>query len=60
MPPLDPLALHDRSYGFAVRPRAELSVYVPCRANSDMFVFARMIAPAARSRATAVESAVVR
>ncbi len=60
VPPLDPLALHDRSYGFAVRPRAEPSVYVPCHANSDMFVLARMIAPAARSRATAVESAVVR
>ena len=55
VPPLDPPGLRSGSYGLRVWPPNDAMVVMP-RANSCMLVLPRMIAPAARSRATCAAS----
>ena len=52
-PPEEPPGTRSGSIGFFTRPNAECSVDEPI-ANSSMLVLAAIIAPAARSRLTAV------
>ena len=52
VPPLDPAGTRLRSYGLRVMPAIELTVTYGLNAHSAMFVLARMMAPAARRRAT--------
>src|SRR5689334_17403265 len=54
-PPLEPPGTHDVSRGLRTGPYAEFSFDEPM-ANSSQFILPRMIAPAASSRATAVQS----
>ncbi len=54
-PPLLPPGVRSRSYGLFVRPWTGLSVSMP-PPHGGQFVFPRRIAPASRSRATAVAS----
>src|SRR5262245_64669863 len=57
VPPDDPPVACAVLYGLRAKPGStELMLSMPPRANSDMVVFARMIAPAARSLATMVAS----
>src|ERR1700720_867358 len=50
-PPLEPPAVRERSQGLLVLPVSRLSLSYAIR-NSGVLVFPRMIAPAARRRAT--------
>jgi hypothetical protein len=54
-PPPEPPGMRAVSQGLAVGPKAEFSVELPI-ANSSMLVLPRTTVPAARSRATTVES----
>src|SRR5437016_6299474 len=54
-PPLEPPGTRDRSRGLCTGPYAEFSFDEPM-ANSSQFNLPRMMAPAASSRATAVQS----
>src|SRR6185436_16346957 len=54
-PPLDPPGTRVRSRGLCTGPKAEFSFDEPI-ANSSQFNLPKMIAPAASSRATAVQS----
>src|SRR5882757_11240769 len=55
VPPLEPPGLRSSAYGLRVAPNNEPTVVIP-RANSCMLDFAIMIAPAARSFLTGIES----
>jgi hypothetical protein len=50
-PPLDPEGRRPRSYAFRVAPPSELTVSTP-NDSSCRFAFARITAPASRSRST--------
>ncbi len=53
LPPEEPPGTRPRSHGLSVAPNAEFSVEEPI-ANSSWLVLASSVAPASRSRATAV------
>ena len=55
-PPLEPPGVRSRSHGLLVRPSNKIVTFRSCIRNSGQLVLPRMIAPAARRRATAVES----
>src|SRR4051794_10299931 len=56
-PPLDPPGVKARFHGFAVGPNSLLSV-MPVQPNAGVLLFARRIAPARLSAATAAASSV--